>query len=468
VARGSRANRTSAAMTWRAIAAELLPLLRLAVPLVIGLAASTFIGLTDTLFLAPLGAEPLAAAALTTGVSLVFYASIYGALSVVGVSVAHAFGAGDKRAIAQAVRTGLAYAAMLGPACAIVMALGLFALPHLGQPPGVLAILPDYWLAMAALLVPFALLIVLKNLYDSIGRPWLGVAFAFLGVGLNLPLNAALIFGVGPVPALGLLGAGLASLISESCAFVAGFLYWRRARAMRRLRVRAPIAGRDLSALAREGAPLGLLYAAETGAFAFAGLMLGWFGAATLAANQIVGSIASLLYMLPLGMAAAVAIRIGQAQGAGNTSGLRPIGLAALAAVSAWTLASTLLLLMSGEAIAQLIAPDPQTAVLAASLFVVVAAMQVIDGLQSTSLGALRGMRDNVFPAFLSIAAYWVLALPAAYGVAFGLSVGPPGIWAGFGAGLAVASLVLVWRFVRLTRPDASGDEPRQRGNVSR
>jgi MATE family multidrug resistance protein len=289
-----------------------------------------------------------------------------------------------------------------------------------------------------------------------------------LGVGLNLPLNAALIFGVGPVPALGLLGAGLASLISESCAFVAGFLYWRRARAMRRLRVRAPIAGRDLSALAREGAPLGLLYAAETGAFAFAGLMLGWFGAATLAANQIVGSIASLLYMLPLGMAAAVAIRIGQAQGAGNTSGLRPIGLAALAAVSAWTLASTLLLLMSGEAIAQLIAPDPQTAVLAASLFVVVAAMQVIDGLQSTSLGALRGMRDNVFPAFLSIAAYWVLALPAAYGVAFGLSVGPPGIWAGFGAGLAVASLVLVWRFVRLTRPDASGDEPRQRGNVSR
>jgi MATE family multidrug resistance protein len=77
-------------------------------------------------------------------------------------------------------------------------------------------------------------------------------------------------------------------------------------------------------------------------------------------------------------------------------------------------------------------------------------------------------MRDNVFPAFLSIAAYWVLALPAAYGVAFGLSVGPPGIWAGFGAGLAVASLVLVWRFVRLTRPDASGDEPRLRGNVSR
>ena len=439
-------------MMGRAVFAEIPSLLRLAVPLVIGLAASTLIGLTDTLFLAPLGAEPLAAVALTTGVLLIFYASIYGALSVVGVNVAHAFGAGDTRAIARAVRTGLVYAGILGTACALVMALGLLALPHLGQPPDVLAILPDYWLAMAALLVPFALLIVLKSLYDAIDRPWLGVAFAFLGVGLNLPLNAALIYGIGPFPALGLLGAGLASLIAESCAFLAGFLYWRRARAMRRLRVRAPITGRSLKGLAGEGAPLGLLYAAETGASALAGLMLGWFGATALAANQIVGSIAGLLYMLPLGMASAVAIRIGQAQGAGNTSGLRPIGLAALAVVSAWTLASTLVLLVSGEAIARLIAPDPQTAALAAGLFVVVAAMQVMDGLQSTSLGALRGMRDNAFPAFVSIAVYWGLALPAAYGAAFGLNMGPAGVWAGFGAGLAVASVVLVWRFARLTR----------------
>ncbi|MFZ4069968.1 MAG: MATE family efflux transporter [Caulobacterales bacterium] len=439
-------------MMGRAVFAETPSLLRLAVPLVIGLAASTLIGLTDTLFLAPLGAEPLAAVALTTGVLLIFYASIYGALSVVGVNVAHAFGAGDTRAIARAVRTGLVYAGILGTACALVMALGLLALPHLGQPPDVLAILPDYWLAMAALLVPFALLIVLKSLYDAIDRPWLGVAFAFLGVGLNLPLNAALIYGIGPFPALGLLGAGLASLIAESCAFLAGFLYWRSARAMRRLRVRAPITGRSLTALAGEGAPLGLLYAAETGASALAGLMLGWFGATALAANQIVGSIAGLLYMLPLGMASAVAIRIGQAQGAGNTSGLRPIGLAALAVVSAWTLASTLVLLVSGEAIARLIAPDPQTAALAAGLFVVVAAMQVMDGLQSTSLGALRGMRDYAFPAFVSIAVYWGLALPAAYGVAFGLKLGPAGIWLGFGAGLAVASVVLARRFMRLTK----------------
>lgn len=431
---------------------ELPPLLRLAIPLVIGLSATTLLSVTDTLFLAPLGEAPLGAVALTSSVAMIFYASIYGALSVVGVNVAHAFGAGDTRAIAREVRTGLAFAARLGCAGALAMALALFLLPYVGQPAAVLAILPGYWLCIAALLIPFALLIVLKGLFDAIGRPWLGVAFAFLGVALNVPLNAVLIYGFGPLPALGLLGAGIASLVAEACAFGAGFLYWRRARAMRRMRIRSTVTTGDLAAVAREGGPLGLMYAAETGAYALAGLVLGWFGATALAANQIVGSVSGVLYMLPLGMAAAVAIRIGQAQGGGDVARLRPIGLAALIAVSAWTLSATGLLLVAGSAIAHRIAPTAEVAALASGLFVIVAAMQVMDGLQSTSLGALRGLRDNAFPAIVSIAVYWGVALPAAYAAAFGLGLGPAGVWAGFGAGLAIAAAVLTVRFVHLTR----------------
>jgi MATE family multidrug resistance protein len=431
---------------------ELPPLLRLAIPLVIGLSATTLISVTDTLFLAPLGEAPLGAVALTSSVAMIFYASIYGALSVVGVNVAHAYGAGDTRAIAREVRTGLAFAARLGCGGAIAMALAQFLLPHVGQPAAVLAILPGYWLCTAALLIPFALLIVLKGLFDAIGRPWLGVAFAFLGVALNVPLNAMLIYGFGPLPPLGLLGAGIASLTAEAFAFGAGFLYWRRARAMRRMRIRATVTARDLAAVARDGGPLGLMYAAETGAYALAGLLLGWFGATALAANQIVGSVSGLLYMLPLGMAAAVAIRIGQAQGGGDVARLRPIGLAALIAVSAWTLSATGLLLVAGSTIAHRIAPTAEVAALASGLFVIVAAMQVMDGLQSTSLGALRGLRDNSFPAIVSIAVYWGVALPAAYAAAVGLGLGPAGVWAGFGAGLAIAAAVLTVRFVLLTR----------------
>jgi len=156
--------------------------------------------------------------------------------------------------------------------------------------------------------------------------------------------------------------------------------------------------------------------------------------------------------MLPLGMAAAVAIRIGQAQGGGDVARLRPIGLAALIAVSAWTLSATGLLLVAGSTIAHRIAPTAEVAALASGLFVIVAAMQVMDGLQSTSLGALRGLRDNSFPAIVSIAVYWGVALPAAYAAAVGLGLGPAGVWAGFGAGLAIAAAVLTVRFVLLTR----------------
>lgn len=424
-------------------------LLRLAVPLVIGLSAPTLISVTDTLFISRLGEAPLAAIALTSSVAMIFYASIYGALSVVGVNVAHAFGAGDTRAIAREVRSGLAFAARLGGAGAIAMALALFLLPFMGQPMSVLAILPAYWLCISALLLPFALLTVLKNLFDAIGRPWLGVAVAFLGVALNIPLNFALIYGVGPIPGLGLLGAGLASFTAETCAFGAGFLYWRRARAMRRMRLRTLVTGRELAALAREGGPLGVMYAAETGAYAMAGLMLGWFGTTALAASQIVSSVSGALYMLPLGMAAAVAIRVGQAEGAGEVARLRPIGVAALASVSAWTLSATALLLFTGSAIADLIAPTAEASALASALFVVVAGMQVMDGLQSTSLGALRGLRDNAFPALVSIAVYWGVALPAAYAAAVGLGLGPIGIWMGFGAGLGIAAAILTARFLQ-------------------
>jgi MATE family multidrug resistance protein len=261
-----------------------------------------------------------------------------------------------------------------------------------------------------------------------------------------------LIYGPGPLPALGLAGAGIASLVSESVGFLAAYLYWRHARSTRRLRIRAPVTRVEIARIGAEGAPLGLMYAAETGAYALAGLMIGWFGAAALAANQVVNSVGAILYMLPLGMAGAVAIRVGQAKGAGEAARLRPIAFAALGVVTGWMLVVTLALALSRHAIADAIAPDPKVAAIAATLFIVTALMQVADGLQSTALGALRGLMDLKWPTMVSLIAYWLIALPAAYGFAFILGLGPAGVWAGFAAGLAIAAVALPLRFLSLTR----------------
>lgn len=439
---------TAMRAAWR----EAGPLMGLATPLVIGLAASTLLGVTDTLMLAPLGEDVLGAVSLTSSLITVFYAAIYGALAVLGVGVAEAHGARAPRKIAAIVRNGFALAFAIGALGAVLMALLFFALPSVGQPPSVLAIIAPYWMAMAGLLIPFALLLVLKQMFESIERPWTGMAFAFLAVAINIPLNYVLIYGAFGAPALGLAGAGLASLIAETIAFLAALAFWRRARSTRRLRVRAAVTADEVSALAREGAPLGFLYASETAALACAGVMLGWFGATALAANQVAGAVGSVLFMLPLGMAGAVAIRLGQAKGAGAQSRLRPIAIAAMVLVTLWTLGVTIALLALANPIAHAIAPTKEVAALATGMLLVVAVMQVGDGLQSTALGALRGVRDTTWASLVSLGTYWLVSLPLAYWAAFEAEVGPTGIWIGFGAGLAIAAAALPVRFFWITR----------------
>jgi MATE family multidrug resistance protein len=222
---------------------------------------------------------------------------------------------------------------------------------------------------------------------------------------------------------------------------------------MRRLRLRRALSGAEIASVAREGAPLGLMYVAETGAMAVATLMIGTFGAVALAGNQVAMSVGGLLYMVPLGIAGAVAIRVAQERGAGNLESLRPITWAALGMGTVWLACAAAVLGLQGATIAAWITAEPEVVAVAATIFFVFAFSQVMDGVQSTMTGALRGLSDTGFPAVVSMLAYWVLGLPLGWVLAHTVGMGPAGIWAGFVIALGLAGLVLVWRFLRQTQP---------------
>jgi MATE family multidrug resistance protein len=175
--------------------------------------------------------------------------------------------------------------------------------------------------------------------------------------------------------------------------------------------------------------------------------MMGWIGATALAANQIVNAVAGVLYMVPLGVAIAVSIRIGQAIGAGNRHRLRRIGLAALGMIVGWMTVVMSGLLLSRGWLANRLSDDPEVIGIATGLFLVVAAMQIADGVQGTMLGAARGMTDNTIPVAITMVCYWVIALPAAYILGFVWDWGPSGIWIGYGIGLACAATAVTTRF---------------------
>ena len=438
--------------------AEAPALAGLAVPIIFGYSASMLPGITDSLMLAPLGPVPLAAVGLTNSLSSVLFASVWGVLTVMGVRIGSAWGGGEGRRIPHILRNGLILGLAIGLAAAAIMGLAFFALPWFGQPAEVIAAMPAYWACISLFMIPFAVLTVFTSAFEAVNRPWLGTFFAFTAVIINIPLNYLLIWGGFGLPALGLTGAGLASLAAETLSLGAVWLFWTRARSMRRLRLRRSLDWAEIGVTFREGAPLGFLYAAETGAMAVGTMLIGTFGTIALAANQVVYSVGGLLYMVPLGFAGAVALRVAQESGADNDAARRPIVWTALAMSCTWLLVAVLLLVFGGHTIAAAISDDREVVVLATHLFLAIAAMQLSDGVQSTMLGALRGMSDTRWPALVSIFAYWGVALPLGWALAYPFGLGPVAIWIGFGVGLSIAGVALILRFLGMTDAKDEGE----------
>lgn len=430
---------------WQSVRLELRPLIGLAVPLIAGLATSTAIGLTDTYFIGALGEVPLAAASLTSSVALILYASLYGFLYPISILIGQAYGAGDHNKIAHVLRHGLALGVGIGALGALLMIAGLLVLPYAGQPPEVIAVIAPYWIMIALLLIPYTTSIAYKQLYDAVEKPWSGVLLTLAGVLLNIPLTWALTTGQLGLPALGLFGAGLASFLATAFGMLLMALYYRLSPAMAPYRLPAGWKRDEFTEQLREGTPMSLQYLMEGGAVTVAGILIGWLGATALAANQIVFSVASVLYMIPLGMAGAVSIRIAQAVGGDEATRLRAIGASGVGLVVLWTVVTTLTLVLAGESIARFFVADGDVIAVAALMFLVVGVMQVFDGVQSVSLGALRGILDSRWPTNVSLIAYWMIALPVSYVLGFTFGLGAPGVWGGFAFGLAVAS-VLLWR----------------------
>ena len=447
-------------MSLAAIRAEMPGTLRLSLPIMAGLTAQTLLGVTDTIMLAPLGPLPLAGAGLAFATSIIVGATVYGLISGVPMRIGAAFGAGRNRAVPGMLRAGLMLGVLAGALGALAMVAFWPALPHLGQPPEVLAILFPYWCLIAGLTLPFAVLMVLKSAFEAVGRPWLGTAFAYLGAGLNVPLNYALIWGAGPIPPLGLTGAGIGSVLAETLALLAALAWLRFSPRLVRLRLRGGLDWAEVRAAGREGAPMGLMYLAETGAMTGMTLIIGTFGAVALAANQVAMSVGGLIYMLPLGIAQAVAIRVAQARGAGEDDRLRAVVWAGLALATLWLGAAMAVLVAGGGAIAGAISPDPEVVALAAAIFVVFAAMQVFDGIQSTMVGALRGLSATGIAARASTLAFWGLGLPAAWVFGHTMGWGVPGVWGGWLVAQVVAGGVLVARFLSLTSLPAPAPRP--------
>ena len=438
----------------RAIFREARLTLSLAVPMTTGQVGQMLLGFVDSLMVGRLGVVPLAASAFAAGIFNVLFITGLGLVAGVSVLAAQAHGATRPREAGEVLRHGL----VIGLASALAMMLLLLAvLPSLGrlhEPPEVLAAARPFLVLIGWSMLPALAWQCLKQYCEALSSPLLPMLSMLAGVGLNAFLNWVLIYGRLGAPRLGLVGAAWATLLTRTLLF--GVLL---ALVLRSGRFRDALPRRWLAAWSWTqcraqlliGAPVALQLLLEVGMFSLAAIMMGWLGAAALAAHQIAITYAAMTFMFPLGIALAVSVRIAQAVGAGEWARVRPIGLGGM---------GMSLVLMSGFAcgflclggrLVGVFVRDAATAALAAQLLAVAGIFQVFDGTQVVSMSALRGLSDVRVPTAISFVSYWLVALPVCYFLGVAHRSSAVGVWWGLALGLAFAATALTARFMAKT-----------------
>jgi len=430
--------------------------LRLAVPLIIGQVGQMLIALSDTLMLGWLGVVPLAACSFASNLVYVPMMIGVGMSLAVSIRVSHARGANDPAAARAALRHGFYLTLALG---ALTVAGAAALLPFLGvfrQAPEVIDEVPVYLLLVAVSMVPAMATMAWKNHADAMNRPWPAFWISMGGVVLNIVLNWGLIFGNLGMPAMGLEGAGVATLIARTAAFIGLVIWSARDSAMRAwvpYRWWCVPEWKALRSLIATGFPASMQLLAEVSAFVAATLIIGMLGAAPLASHQVALQCAATVFMIPLGISIALTVRMGEAAGSGNRATMRYIVIGGWAMGLFINCFSASAFVFANWQIAGWFIQEPEVRNMAASLLLVAAAFQFCDGFQVISVGGLRGLDDVRVPAWMMFGAFWIFGIPLGSWLAFGAEMGARGVWWGLVTGLTLNAIMLGHRVWRKTRP---------------
>ena len=432
---------------------------RLGLPIVGAYLAQIAITTTDTVMIGWLGAVPLAGSVL--GAQALFFFLMLGsgfAHAIVPIA-AQAQGRGDTRGVRRSVRMGLWITFVYCIACMAPLWFIEPILLAIGQEPEVVVLARDYMAILQWSLFPALMTFVMRSFFVAVERPQVMLWTTVLAAVMNGLLNYALIFGNWGAPALGIVGAAWASLITTFAVFGVQCLYVIWQPALRQMELFVRIWRADWPAffeVLRLGWPIGLTIIAEAGLFGASSLLMGWLGTIELAAHGIALQLASIAFMVPLGLSNVATVRVGQAFGREDHVGLSRAAMTVLAIAAIWGVLSAGLFVLFPEPLARLFLdqanPDSADVLVAAIvLLAFAAAFQLFDSLQAVAAGLLRGLKDTRMPMLIAVFSYWVIGVPAAYILAFKAGMAGPGIWLGLALGLFAAAILLGARFFRLS-----------------
>jgi multidrug resistance protein, MATE family len=370
-----------------------------------------------------------------------------GTLMVLDPIVSQAAGARDATRVALGVQRGLVLAVVFTALSSALLWPVHGMLAFLRQPPVLVDLASSYVRISILGIAPFLGFVVLRQSLQALHQVRAVLVVVAIANLVNVALNWVLIYGHLGSPAMGVPGSAWATVASRWV--MALLLCGAGWRALRPTVVPWRAESTRLAPLvemARLGAPIGLMQMLEMGVFAAIGLVMGALGTREMAAHQIAINLASLTFMVPLGLGAAAAVRVGHAVGAGDAHGARERARTALVCGVGFMACACIVMLVFPAAIASLYTTDVSVALLAATLIPIAGVFQVFDGVQAVSAGVLRGLGDTRAPFLINLAGFWLAGFPVSIALGLYTPLGARGLWWGLVAGLVVVAFLLLAR----------------------
>lgn len=438
--------------------------LRLATPVILSMLGHTLVGFVDTAMVGKLGPTELAAVSLGNSIVFLVMALGIGFSTAITTLVAEAAGTNDFSRGKSVLKHGLIICGFLS----FFLMLGLFfseeimILTH--QDPSVIALAVPYIDLVALSVIPLMIFQVYKQFSDGVSLTKYAMYATFITNGINVLLNYLFIYGNFGCPKLGVLGAGVGTLVSRIIMpFLLYHMLYRNEKTkpyIINLRWKS-VNFRLIRKITNLGIPSSLQMIFEAGIFIAATWISGALHKNYQASNQIALSLASMTFMISAGMSTAAMIRVGNLKGMKDYLNLRRVAISVFLFVAMCQIGLVVLYAIFSDWIPQLfldtndignasdiafVIEDAQKLLIIAGIF------QIPDGIQIVALGALRGIQDVKIPAIISFIAYWVIAFPVSYYLGVYTEWATSGIWIGLLVGLTVAAILLTYRFLHFTK----------------
>ena len=425
-------------------------ILKIGVPIMLGQACVIILAFADNIMIGWHSVNELAASSFVNNVMNFFILTELGFASGMTPIIGAFHGNGNVKGVGTTVRNGLLVNGIIGLIGLVLLAVIYLFIDSFGQEPELLPLIRPYFVIVGISII-FALgFNVLKQFTDGICKPVVSMLFLMGGNVLNIFGNWVLIYGKLGCPELGLMGAGLSTLISRILMLLCFVLYIFKSeqfKAYAQAIKEALFSRVKMRHIFNMGYPVAIQMGLEASTFSFSAIMVGWISVTALAAHQVAITISQLFFLMMQGLSFALSILVSNCYGIKDYAGIHAYVKRGILMIFGTSLSLSILLYIFRYSAVGMFTDSPEVAEIAVVLFYVLFAYQIGDGIQLCFANVLRGLQDVKPIMYAAFVSYYLIAIPVAYVLGFKAGLGAVGVWLGFPIGLTLAGLFFYARY---------------------